>query len=93
LRIHNFLKSNQLAHSSKGFVVCFITLKCPIDQKTGVFSHFEITLEEEGKFGPEMISRVCQKYQVEKNNVFTGSIHDYHEFSYDDLGGVRIVLS
>ena len=66
----------------------------PVFQKTGVFSYLDITfVEEVGEFNPDMIDRVCNKYNILKNNVFIGAIHEKHHFSYDDLGGVRIIAA
>ncbi len=66
----------------------------PIFQNTGVFPYLDITfVEETGEFNPAMIERVCTKYDVRKNNAFIGAIHEKHDFSYDDLGGVRIVIA
>jgi amino acid transporter len=67
----------------------------PSLRHAGVFyPHLEISLHfENGKFGPHMVDRVSHKLRVPKNNIFIGSIHDHHDFDYDELGGVRIVMA
>ena len=62
-------------------------------QRAGVFPHFKITLLNKSKtFGPAVIDEVAKELNVKKNKMFIGSIHHFHEFNYDDLGGVRIIL-
>ncbi len=62
-------------------------------QRAGVFPHFTITLLNKTKtFGPEVVDEVAKELKVKKNKIFIGSIHHFHNFDYDDLGGVRIIL-
>lgn len=65
----------------------------PALKKAGVFPHFNIELEyEDFPFGPEAIRSVSKRFHVRKNRIMIGSIHHFHEFDYDDLGGVRIIF-
>ncbi len=62
-------------------------------QRAGVFPHFIIDLIHKNvTFGPEVVNEVAKELKVKKNKIFIGSIHHFHEFNYDDLGGVRIIL-
>lgn len=65
----------------------------PYLQKAGVYSHFKIELVYKNKeFGPEIIDEVSSEFGVRKNRILIGSIHHFHEFNYDELGGVRIIF-
>lgn len=65
----------------------------PLMPKAGVFSHLQLELEQiDGEFGPELISKASEKYHVPKNRIFIGTIHHSHKFSYEELGGVRIIV-
>jgi hypothetical protein len=62
-------------------------------QRAGVFPHLRtnvLFINEE--FGPELVDKVSKKFQVEKNRILIGSIHEEHNFNYDQLGGVRIIF-
>lgn len=58
-----------------------------------IFPHLEIDLvvEKELEFGPDLVKTYANRYHIMRNNIFIGSIHESHEFSFDELGGVRIV--
>ena len=58
-----------------------------------VFPHFalEFMVETELEFGPEVVRKYASRFRINLNNIFVGTIHDSHEFSFDDLGGVRII--
>jgi amino acid transporter len=58
-----------------------------------IFPHFslELLIEEEREFGPEVVRKFASRFRVNLNSVFVGSIHPTHEFSFEDLGGVRII--
>lgn len=58
-----------------------------------IFPHFNIDflVEDELEFGPETIRKYASRFRLSLNNVFVGSIHDFHEFTFEDLGGVRII--
>jgi hypothetical protein len=65
----------------------------PCLKKAGVHPHFKITtVFEPMPFGPEVIDKVSKKYGVRKNRIMIGSIHHFHKFDYDELGGVRIIF-
>lgn len=65
----------------------------PLLPKAGVFNHLQLELEQiAGSFGPEVINKASQKYNIPKNRIFIGSIHHHHQFDYEDMGGVRIIV-
>jgi amino acid transporter len=62
-------------------------------QKAGVFPHLNITTEyEDEPFGPQAIENVAKRLKIHKNRIMIGSIHHFHDFDYDELGGVRIIF-
>ncbi|MFC1890399.1 APC family permease [Thermodesulfobacteriota bacterium] len=46
----------------------------------------------EGRFGPEIIEAVSREFDVYANNIFIGAPEDKHNFSIQDLGGVRVIF-
>lgn len=65
----------------------------PVLQEAGVFPYFHIQLiYKDQPFGPDVIHEVSKELKVRKNRIMIGSIHDFHEFDYADLDGVRIIL-
>jgi hypothetical protein len=65
----------------------------PILKKIGLYPHFNIDLlYKDMEFGPEVIDEVSEELGVRKNRIMIGSIHDFHKFDYDELGGVRIIF-
>ncbi|MGH7245922.1 MAG: APC family permease [Candidatus Levyibacteriota bacterium] len=65
----------------------------PILKRAGVYAEFHILPVFINKpFGPQVIDEVAKKYNVRKNRVLIGSIHEEHQFDYEDLGGVRIIF-
>lgn len=62
-------------------------------KEAGIFPNLNIQFEIEEKmtFGPELVKAYAARYKTTRNNIFIGSIHDSHEFSFDQLGGVRII--
>lgn len=58
-----------------------------------VFENLSIDLvvENELKFGPELVRSYASRFKIQRNNIFIGSIHDSHDFSFESLGGVRII--
>ncbi len=58
-----------------------------------VFPNFSFDLLEEKnmEFGPETVRKYANRFRISLNNVFVGTIHESHDFSFDDLGGVRII--
>jgi amino acid transporter len=66
----------------------------PVLKQSGVFKHLNIkVVQTEKEFGPAAITCISEKYQIAKNRIFIGSIHDSHQFDYEDLGGVRIIAN
>lgn len=65
----------------------------PSLQKAGVFPHFKVNfIYKKEAFGPRVINEISKELKIRKNRIFIGSIHNFHEFDYDDLGGVRIIF-
>lgn len=62
-------------------------------KEASVFENLSITLavEEQQAFGPEVVKAYANRFRIQHNNVFIGSIHDSHDFSFEQLGGVRII--
>lgn len=58
-----------------------------------VFKNLDIDLniEPDLPFGPLAVKTYAIRYHVPRNNVFIGTLHDSHAFSFEDLGGVRII--
>jgi amino acid transporter len=58
-----------------------------------VFKDLKIDLVVEPQliFGPEAVKAYANRYRIHRNNIFIGSIHETHNFSFEDLGGVRII--
>jgi len=58
-----------------------------------IFPQFclELVVDDEMTFGPEIVRKYATRFRINLNNVFVGSIHDKHEFTFEDLGGVRII--
>ena len=61
--------------------------------EANIFSQFDISLiiEKDQPFAPETVKSYAQRFRIGRNNVFIGSIHHQHSFSFEDLGGVRII--
>ncbi len=64
-----------------------------IFKQARIFPNLELTFveEEQLEFGPECVKAYAQRYRIQRNNVFTGQIHHTHGFTFEDLGGVRII--
>lgn len=62
-------------------------------EEAKVFPNFkmEYLVETEVPFGPEAIRKYANRFRISLNNVFVGSIHESHDFSFDEMGGVRII--
>jgi amino acid transporter len=64
----------------------------PVLNAAGVYQHLNVTLETmRMKFGPEAVQAAVKKYHVPANRILVGSLHEHHDFAYDELGGVRII--
>ena len=46
----------------------------------------------EGRFGPDIIDAVSNEFKVAKNNIFIGAPEEKHNFSIQELGGVRVIF-
>jgi len=65
----------------------------PLLPKVGVFQHLKLELQQiDQKFGADAINYASKKFGIPKNRIFIGTIHGHHNFAYEDLGGVRIVV-
>lgn len=53
--------------------------------------HLDLVVEDQLSFGPEVVKEYVSRYRTQTNNVLIGSIHDTHSFSFEELGGVRII--
>jgi hypothetical protein len=53
--------------------------------------NIEFLVEEQQSFGPEVIRQYASRFRLSLNNVFVGSIHEFHRFSFEEMGGVRII--
>jgi hypothetical protein len=62
-------------------------------EEAKIFPNFkmEYLVETDTPFGPEVIRKYANRFRVSLNNVFVGSIHESHDFSFDEMGGVRII--
>ena len=45
-----------------------------------------------GRFGPELIERLSQRFRVPKNYMFIGTPGHTYPHSISDLGGVRLII-
>ncbi len=77
--------AKDFTHEFKQFVQFFTEAQ--------IFPNLELTLEIEKDFifGPDTIKAYANRYKTTRNNIFIGSIHDRHNFNFEDLGGVRII--
>ncbi|MBP7768357.1 APC family permease [Candidatus Woesebacteria bacterium] len=64
-----------------------------IFKEAGVFPLLELNFEvdTENSFGPEIVKIFAVRFKITRNNIFIGSIHHSHAFSFEDLGGVRVI--
>lgn len=58
-----------------------------------IFPQFDLNLivEEDMPFSPDVVKIYAQRFKIGRNNIFIGSIHNFHHFSFEEFGGVRIV--
>lgn len=62
-------------------------------QQAGVFPHLNIKVVFRNEyFGPEVIDKVAEEMNINKNRIMIGSIHEHHPYDYEDLRGVRIIF-
>ncbi len=65
----------------------------PALKQAGVFPHLNLELHYVNEeFGPEVIDKVSKQLRIRKNRILIGSIHHFHPYDYQDLGGVRIIF-
>jgi amino acid transporter len=65
----------------------------PYLRQAGVYPKLKLSLVYKDKpFGPSVIDELSDELGVRKNRMLIGSIHDHHPYSYDELGGVRIIF-
>ena len=58
-----------------------------------IFPSLEVQLVvREARFGPEIIDSLSHEFGVLKSNMFIGAPEEKHDFSMQDLGGVRIIF-
>lgn len=70
-----------------------LSVMVPMLQSAGVFPHLKLKLHKcHSQFGPQSIKEIADRYNIPINRIFIGSIKNHHDFNYDDLGGVRIIL-
>ncbi len=70
-----------------------INAMLPILKDAGVHPHLSVTsMYVPDAFGPKIIKKLSKQYGVRINRIMIGSIHHFHAFDYDDLGGVRIIV-
>ena len=70
-----------------------LSVMVPMLQSAGVFPHLKLKLHKcRSQFGPQSIKEIADRYNIPINRIFIGSIKNHHDFNYDDLGGVRIIL-
>lgn len=43
-------------------------------------------------FSPQTVLNYATRHHINPNKIFIGSIHEYHAFNYEDLGGARVIL-
>jgi hypothetical protein len=75
----------RLLHKFESYVKTF--------KEANVFPNLSIDLVAEDKlpFGPDVVKQYATRFRTNRNNIFIGSIHDSHDFSFEELGGVRII--
>ena len=68
-------------------------LKQSLEALEEIYSPLKVRLvTREGRFGPEIIKAVSQEFGVPINNIFIGAPEEKHNFSIQDLGGVRVIF-
>jgi amino acid transporter len=65
----------------------------PYLRLAGVYPNLDVRVyyREQDVFGPNIIGKVAKEFRVRRNRICVGSIHEHHPYSYEDLGGVRII--
>jgi amino acid transporter len=61
-------------------------------KRAQVFKNLELSFEvADEAFGPDLVQAYAQRFHLHRNYIFIGTIHDSHSFSFEELGGVRII--
>jgi hypothetical protein len=69
------------------------SLKDSLEAVEEIFPMLKVRLVvREGKFGPEIIESVSEEFSVPTNNIFIGAPEEKHDFSIQELGGVRVIF-
>jgi amino acid transporter len=102
-RLHDAFDYIRQNESSRSIVV-FHLFSGPEDDESGAIKECLETLgrifntlnvefySRQGRFGPEIIQTVSQEYDVAVNNIFIGAPEEKHNFSIQELGGVRVIF-
>lgn len=62
-------------------------------KEAGFFTDFEYRVEYlDEPFGAHTLDAYAKRKRIQKSSIFMGSIRRYHDFTYEDLGGVRIIF-
>lgn len=65
----------------------------PYLSKAGVYSYMNVSFQYVPfVFSPSTVLNFAQDNHIPPSNIFIGSLHESHEFDYQDFGGVRIIL-
>jgi amino acid transporter len=65
----------------------------PVLQNAGVYPHLNIqVMYMDEPFSPAVVDKVSTELRVRKNRIMIGSIHEEHQFDYQELGGARIIF-
>jgi amino acid transporter len=64
----------------------------PVLQNAGFYPHLNLQFEYiDEEFSADLVQKYAASKKIPRNRIFIGSIHNHHEFDYDDFGGVRII--
>lgn len=62
-------------------------------EKSGLYEQYVIKLiHRQADFDPETVAEISHELEIPANRILIGSIKEHHTFSYDELGGVRIIF-
>lgn len=53
--------------------------------------NLQLVVEADLEFNPDTVRTYANRYRTNRNNIFIGQIHDSHDFTFEQLGGVRII--
>lgn len=78
-------KTEHLISQFEKFILLF--------SQANVFPQFELDflVEDAVPFGPEVVKTYANRFRINRNYIFIGSIHHSHSFSFEELGGVRVI--